>query len=99
MSITGIKRIDVYAQRIAIRRRLREQFRANHRARAGPVVHYHLLAEHFAEFSRHLPAQYVGPTAGRHRNDQTQWFRGVFLRVRRSSENQEQECEQTQQPA
>ena len=63
------RRIDglgdgAHQQRVAILRRARDIFRAEARARAGPVLHHQLLAEALAHAGRHDPQDDVGDRAG-----------------------------------
>jgi hypothetical protein len=55
-------------EHVAVGRRLRHPQRAGHAARAGHVVHDHLLADHLAEILRQDTAEHVDRAAGSKRN-------------------------------
>ena len=61
---------------MAIRRRARDDFRANDRAAAGPVVHQHVLSQQFGQAWRDGACHGVYRTCSGVRYDQAQTARG-----------------------
>jgi hypothetical protein len=76
-------------QRVAVRRRARNQLRADVAVAAPAVVDHELLAEPLAELDRDQAAEDVRGSAGRERNDQPHRPRGVGLRCSRGGERRE----------
>jgi len=65
---------------MAVGRRLGGNFGADDAVGAAAVVDHHLLADTLAELLPHEAADDVVAAAGRERHNQTDRFRGKFLR-------------------
>ena len=79
--VDGERSNVAYYKVVTVGRRFDDEFDADGAAGAGAIVGHHLLAEHFAEFGRHQPANHVVGAARRERNDQADRFRRVILRA------------------
>src|ERR1700687_5252863 len=64
-------------QRVAVRRRFRDDLRPDHGARTGPVVDDDLLPPRFGELLTDEARNYVGAAARSERRDEPDWFRRI----------------------
>jgi hypothetical protein len=84
-------------QRVAVRRRARNELRADVAVAAAAVVDHELLAERLAELDRDQAAEDVGGPTGRERNHEPHRPRGVGLRRSRGHPRREG-CDQDGAP-
>lgn len=66
-------------QRITVRRRFRDELRADVTAAAGAIFHHHGFAQPLGESLADKSREQIGGTAGSERNDDANWLIRIIL--------------------